>query len=165
MPERKTLFRHRIQKSIQSNENIIKNSRDGRHHTGGGTKQIREKKLTPAPQETGCVKNTAEAFRKWVAGGGHLLPYINTREAARMMGVEAFDLEYYCQVYLGDSFVHWRLKKRLETARQLIEADPERSLTSVRHAVGMEDKSNFKRAFFNMYRTSPGEFRQRCRNK
>jgi len=112
--------------------------------------------------QTSTMKRTAEAFEQWVRKGGHLMPNVTMQDAAAIMGVDTFDLDYYCKAFLHDGFLRWRKKERMAIARMMIEEDPHRSIAAVRTSVGIEDKTNFRRAFYETYRITPGEFRAKC---
>ena len=108
---------------------------------------------------------TELAFKEWIDNDGPFMPFASVSEAARSMGIDDFDLDHYCKTKLKCGFLHWRKEYRIKKAVELIREDPYRSLNSIACEVGIDDKSNFRRAFFDITGISPGEYREIARRQ
>ncbi|MBQ9474862.1 MAG: AraC family transcriptional regulator [Bacteroidales bacterium] len=108
---------------------------------------------------------TERAFKEWVDRDGPFLPLASVSEAARSMGVDDFDLDHYCKTRLKCGFLHWRKQYRIKRAVELIREDPYRPLNSIAIEVGIDDKTNFRRAFFDITGIQPGEYRDMARRQ
>ena len=108
---------------------------------------------------------TDRAFKEWVEKDGPFLPLASVSEAARSMGVDDFDLDHYCKTSLKCGFLHWRKQYRIRKAADLIREDPYRSLNSIASEVGIDDKTNFRRAFYDITGILPGEYREIARRQ
>lgn len=82
-------------------------------------------------------------------------------DVSRDLDIAPWDLKQYCQAYLKRNFNQWRRELRIKKAKELIREDPLRTFTSVRYAVGIEDKSDFNRSFFRV----TGEYARDYKNR
>jgi len=98
----------------------------------------------------------------WIDEKGFCRTDENLAEVAERIGVSPDALSYYCSNIIGEHFGTFRKRLRLEEAKSLIKEDPQRTLISVAASVGILDRGNFRRQFYELYGYSPSEYRQKC---
>lgn len=100
----------------------------------------------------------------------HLLPALpNTTLSIEDMsfevGLSRRQLERRFQQEVGISLVQLKQLQRMKKARQFINLNPEKSLTDIAHDLGFYDQSHFNHQFQKINQQSPGEYRDRKREK
>jgi len=103
------------------------------------------------------------ALELWIAEKRYCLPEQTLQDVARDLDVSAEAFSYYCTNVLGERFGSFRKKLRMAEARRIIEQEPECRMVNVAFRVGIADKCNFRRQFFEMYGCAPSEWKRRCR--
>ena len=92
---------------------------------------------------------TTLAREKWVMDKDYCLNE-TMEEIAGRLGVSRSQLSDYCHVVVRDNFPTWRKKLRIREAQRLWREDPSLSVVMVAAMVGIQDKSNFRRQFFEV---------------
>lgn len=84
---------------------------------------------------------------------------IPAREMAARFGISESSFKLYIKGILGDSYLSYFRKKRMERAAQLLESTNQKVI-DIAISVGYENQGKFARAFSDIYGVSPLEFRR-----
>lgn len=84
---------------------------------------------------------------------------ITAKEMADRFGVSESSFKLYVKGILGDSYLNYFRKKRMEKAAELLESTTMKVI-EVANAVGYENQGKFARVFAETYGVSPLEFRR-----
>ncbi|MDR6550835.1 response regulator [Paenibacillus qinlingensis] len=88
----------------------------------------------------------------------HLTEEVSLEEVAKHLGLNA---SYFSQLFkqvTQETFVHYRMKKRMEKAISLLEI-PHYRMSDIAEEVGYIDYSHFAKSFKKLYQLSPSEYR------
>lgn len=88
----------------------------------------------------------------------HLAEDITLEEVAKRVGLARTYFSALFKKMTGETFVHYRIKKRMEEARRLV-AVPTLTITDIAILVGYEDYPHFTKTFKNFFGMSPSEYR------
>lgn len=105
-------------------------------------------------------EKTRMGLEKWVKDEGYAKPNESLEEVAKEIGVSSLQLSYYFRVIVGKPFLTWRKEQRILGSETLLVMYPEKSIASIGEAVGIPDKSNFKKQFRSVAKMSPRKFRE-----
>lgn len=86
-------------------------------------------------------------------------------EIAQSLGADISFLRYYFRTYIQEDFRTWRSRLRVNEAKQMLEEDPQLSLSEVCMMVGFNDKGNFHRQFQKFMGTTPANYKYDCHEK
>ncbi len=117
------------------------------------------------PVQNSINEKVAGAIQKWIEKKGYCKPDVSVAETAAEFGVSEEALSYYCTSVFGLRFTSLRKELRITEAHRLIEEDPYRTMSAVAYMVGIMDKCNFRRQFYEMYGCPPSEWQKECRAK
>lgn len=84
---------------------------------------------------------------------------ITAKELAERFGVSESSFKFYVKGILGDSYLNYFRKKRMEKAGELLESTTMK-IIEVANAVGYENQGKFAKVFAETYGVSPLEFRR-----
>lgn len=84
---------------------------------------------------------------------------ITAKELAERFGVSESSFKFYVKGILGDSYLNYFRKKRMEKAAELLESTTMK-IIEVANAVGDENQDKFAKVFAETYGVSPLEFRR-----
>ena len=84
---------------------------------------------------------------------------ITAKELAERFGVSESSFKFYVKGILGDSYLNYLRKKRMEKAAELLESTTMK-IIEVANAVGYENQDKFAKVFAETYGVSPLEFRR-----
>lgn len=84
---------------------------------------------------------------------------ITAKELAKRFGVSESSFKFYVKGILGDSYLNYFRKKRMEKAGELLESTTMK-IIEVANAVGYENQGKFAKVFAETYGVSPLEFRR-----
>lgn len=84
---------------------------------------------------------------------------ITAKELADYFGISESSFKFYVKGVLGDSYLNYFRKKRMEKAAELLEATSMKVI-EIAHAVGYENQGKFAKVFAETYGFSPLEFRR-----
>ena len=84
---------------------------------------------------------------------------ITAKELADRFGVSESSFKFYVKGILGDSYLNYFRKKRMEKAAELLEST-NLNVIEVASAVGYENQGKFAKVFADVYGVSPLEFRR-----
>ena len=84
---------------------------------------------------------------------------ITAKEMADRFGISESSFKLYIKGILGDSYLSYFRKKRMEKAAELLEST-NMKVIDIAISVGYENQGKFAKVFANMYGVSPLEFRR-----
>lgn len=87
---------------------------------------------------------------------------ITAKEIAERFGVSESSFKLYVKGILGESYLNYFRKKRMERAAELLESTNQKVI-EVANAVGYENQGKFAKAFAEQYGMTPLEFRRLSR--
>ena len=111
----------------------------------------------PAYQST-LDARTALRLERWVSERGYCRPDMGMEAVAESLGISKEQLSYYCRAVLGLNFLSWRKQLRMREAQRLLASSPGLSVLLVSEMVGVSDKSNFKRQFYEVCGCTPAQW-------
>ena len=83
-------------------------------------------------------------------------------QVASEFGVSEEELSYYFSTIVGMRFTTFRKDLRIEEARRLICEQPDMRLLVVANRVGITDKCNFRKQFYEKFGVSPSDWQRKC---
>lgn len=107
----------------------------------------------------------SRALEAWIVDKKYCIPNQTIQDVADELDVSAEAFSYYCTTVLGERFGSFRKKLRIEEAKRIIEEEPECKMVNVAFRVGIHDKCNFRRQFFEICGCPPSEWKKRCLRK
>lgn len=96
---------------------------------------------------------------EWVALGHHRDNYDSLDAIAADLNVSKEQLSYFFSHTVGQRFSSWRKSIRIEDAKILLLTRDDLSVTQIGTLVGIPDKSNFRRQFYEITGCFPCEWR------
>jgi two-component system response regulator YesN len=104
----------------------------------------------------GKVKDPVEEAKTYIEQ--HLAAEVSLEEVAEMLGLNP---SYFSQLFkqtTGETFVHYRTRRRMEKAKKLLES-PHYRITDISCEVGFSDHPHFTKTFKKVTGFSPSEYR------
>lgn len=89
---------------------------------------------------------------------------ITAKEMAEHFGISESSFKLYVKGILGDSYLSYFRKKRMERAAELLESGNGKVI-EIANAVGYENQGKFARVFAEMYGVTPMEYRRLSRRE
>ena len=105
------------------------------------------------------------ALADWIAAGKHHEEYPSMDAVAEDLGVSKEQLSYFFTNRLRQRFRSWRKELRIEEAKSLLLSFPHLSASAIGAMVGIPDKSNFRKQFYELTGCTPSEWRAACLGK
>lgn len=96
---------------------------------------------------------------EWIANKGYLVETVSADSLSKQWGIDVFHLREVIKKKYGEDFRTLRIRKRIEIAKEMIDLRPGISLSAVREACGIEDRSNFHKHFIRFVGVSPTEYK------
>lgn len=90
----------------------------------------------------------------------HLSKEVSLEEVAEFIGLNA---SYFSQLFkqsTGETFVKYRIKQRMERAKQLL-AEPHQRITDISYEIGYADHPHFTKTFKKVTGLTPSEYREK----
>lgn len=84
---------------------------------------------------------------------------ITAKELAERFGISESSFKFYVKGILGDSYLNYFRRKRMEKAAELLESSTWK-IIEIANAVGYENQGKFAKVFAETYGVSPLEFRR-----
>ncbi|MDF2924453.1 MAG: two component AraC family transcriptional regulator [Paenibacillaceae bacterium] len=106
----------------------------------------------------GKARDPVEAAKAYIEE--HLAQEVSLEEVAEMLGLNA---SYFSQLFkqvTGETFVHYRISRRMEKAKRLLGLANYR-ITDISYEVGYADHPHFTKTFKKFTGISPSEYRSR----
>ncbi len=100
---------------------------------------------------------------KWFREKGYCQTDQNMGDVAEQFGMSKDELSWYCHSTYGCGFLSIRKELRIYEAKRLIEENPNLPLNTIGEMVGICDKTNFRRQFFEVAGETPQQWRDRVR--
>lgn len=114
-------------------------------------------------EDADCIRRTRRAVRKWAIEKKYCEPDCSAYKAAEQMGMSVLQLNWYCRVHLGKTYNRFRMELRIREAVRLVLKFPGKPFSLIGEAVGIPDKSNFRRDFRKVTGMTPDRYRRRFR--
>lgn len=89
---------------------------------------------------------------------------ITAKEMASRFGISESSFKLYIKGILGDSYLSYFRKKRMEKAADLLE-NTNLKIIEISNAIGYENQGKFAKVFFQIYGITPLEFRRLSQTK
>ena len=105
----------------------------------------------------------AKGLMEWIDSKSFCRNNESISDVAEAIGVSSEALSYYCNHVLRMHFASFRKILRLKEAKELIRKNPYASIISIAYSVGIYDKCNFRRQFYEEFGIPPSEWRRKCR--
>lgn len=104
-------------------------------------------------------KRIRHSLEEWVALGHHREHYDSLEAIACDLNVSKEQLAYFFSHTVGQKFLSWRKSIRIEDAKILLLTRKDLSITQIGTLVGIPDKSDFRRQFYEITGCFPFEWR------
>jgi len=101
------------------------------------------------------------ALKQWISLGSFLEKDSSIESLAEAINVEKSQLQYYFRSIVKKRFSTWQKELRIGEAKRLLIENPDMPVSAVGAAVGICDKSNFRKRFFEVEGCSPLEWRKK----
>ncbi len=105
-------------------------------------------------------RKIGNALNKWVEEERYLLE-MTPREAAEELGTSMEQMSFYFRMYVGTEFRCWRKQMRIEKAKIIMKLKPELPFSTIGEYVGISDKGNFRRQFYEVCHEWPAQWKER----
>ncbi len=131
---------------------------------------LTEAGLTDIGPETGEHYKEREehcrtAVDAWVARKGFCEPDPDRDTAAGKMGLDRNDLQWYFAVCVKEDFRTWRIRLRIEEAKEILTSNPDAPINELAKAIGFSSRSNFFTYFKKYTGEQTTEFIARIHNR
>ncbi len=107
-------------------------------------------------------RKISKGIQKWIEDKGFCRSDQTVSDFAEEIGVTEESLAYYSSAVLGERFSTFRKRLRLTEAHRLIEENPKEKIHVIAFRVGISDKANFRRQFYEQYGMAPSEWQKEC---
>lgn len=113
-----------------------------------------------SPKEaSGSLDRLGVALKKWVDKKNYVVSDVSTESIADALDTDIFTFREYFRKVVGEDFRTWRQRLRIEEACRIMTEDPSMSYEIVSEAVGINDRSNFKKSFVKFKGMTPAEWK------
>lgn len=102
---------------------------------------------------------TRRIMDQWLADKGWTQK-LNFDEVSAKLGIRKDEISLYVHHYYRQNFLSWRRNLRIEEAKRLLLDDMTIPAALIGEAVGITDKSNFRRQFKELTGYTPVEWRK-----
>ena len=163
--EKDGLYLHQMNDTLRT---LVKDAWDGKDDIEIGTlryltvRLLHEIMLMPAESETDTYFTRSQIAMVKEAETlilSDLTRRITAKELADRFGVSESSFKFYVKGILGDSYLNYFRKKRMEKAAELLETT-NLKVIEIASAVGYENQGKFAKVFADTYGVSPLEFRR-----
>lgn len=89
----------------------------------------------------------------------HLAREVSLEEVAEMLGLNPSYFSQYFKTKTNETFIQYRIKRRMEKAKRLLEM-PHYRITDISHEIGYADHPHFTKTFKKVVGVSPSEYRR-----
>lgn len=109
--------------------------------------------------------NISDRLQQWVDKEKFLLNDVSVKNVATELDTTPRRLNEYFSEMMGEDFVKWRIRLRLQYACRLIDQNPDRSIQEIAAESGFGDRSYFYRKFAEVMGMSVTQYKQQARLK
>lgn len=114
-----------------------------------------------SPREaSGSLDRLGVALKKWVDKKNYVVSDVSTESIADALDTDIFTFREYFRKVVGEDFRTWRQRLRIEEACRIMTEDPSMSYEIVSEAVGINDRSNFKKSFVKFKGMTPADWKR-----
>lgn len=107
------------------------------------------------------LQRVGDAVDEWIVQKGYTKVLPTLEEIAEDVGVPPDQLSLYIRIRSRKSVLTWRKELRIWEARELLRNFPELPISVIGEMVGIDDKTNFKRQFFQVTGQTPRDWREK----
>ena len=111
--------------------------------------------LRPTPEE-----DKRQRLEQWVQAKRYLNTETSTKDIAHELGMNVDQMHQYFREVVGEEFRTWRIRRRVEEARQLMADHPDYSATQIGRLAGFNDRSYFYQQFARFTGTTLQAYRK-----
>lgn len=104
-----------------------------------------------------------ERLQQWVDKEEFLLNDVSVKNVAAELDTTPRQFNKYFSEVMGEDFVKWRIRLRLQYACRLIDQNPDRSIQEIAAESGFGDRSYFYRKFAEVIGMSVTQYKQQAR--
>lgn len=115
-----------------------------------------------ADNETTGFQLLEERLEQWVKDKRFVENDIVSKELAAQLGVGIDLFRAYFKERLHTDFRQWRMKQRIDYACEIMKEHPSYAYGMVAQLVGINDRSNFTKAFVKIKGVTPKEYLEQC---
>ncbi len=108
-------------------------------------------------------EDVVASMDKWFKDKGYCQSDQSMGDVAEKFGISKDELSWYCHSTYGCGFLSIRKELRIYEAKRIIEENPFLPLNTIGEMVGISDKTNFRRQFFEVTGETPQEYRDRIK--
>lgn len=108
--------------------------------------------------QTEIDSRITEGLERWIAEKGFCRLDSGIDSVAEAINVNTHALSYYCRNVLKIKYLSWRKELRISEACRIMRENPELSSADVGRRVGIPDRTNFRRQFFEITGMTPSDF-------
>lgn len=112
-----------------------------------------------AREGSGSLERLGIALKKWVDNKNYIVSDVSTESIAESLDTDIYTFREYFRQVIGEDFRSWRQRLRIEEACRIMAENPSMSYEIVGEAVGINDRSNFKKSFMKFKGMSPTEWK------
>lgn len=113
-----------------------------------------------SPENSAFMRNAVAQVDKWIKNKGYLLPDISMSKLCEMLSISRYELSWVCKHFYGDNFPSVRKRMRIFEAEKMLAENPDIPFTYIGERVGIPDRTNFRRQFFEVTGQTPTEYKQ-----
>lgn len=113
----------------------------------------------PVARKTAAPKQSK--LELWIANKGYLDNELAVADIAAKVDMTVDQLHRYFREVVGEEFRTWRVRRRIDEAKQLMAEHPELPTTQIGKLCGFNDRSFFYQQFLRFTNESVADYRQR----
>ncbi len=124
----------------------------------------KKKRRSRFSNEQLCMQSQIrEAVDAWVVRKGYTKRLPTVEAMAADIGIPTDQLSLHVRIRYRKSVLTWRKELRIREAQTLLRQFPNVPISVIGEMVGIDDKTNFKRQFFQITGTMPRVWREKRR--
>lgn len=101
-------------------------------------------------------------LEQWINDKGYLRNDMAVADIARQVGMSVDDMHSYFRNVVGEEFRTWRVRRRIDEARQLMADHPDYSTTQIYRLCGFNDRTYFYQQFLRFTGSAVADYREHC---
>lgn len=106
------------------------------------------------------MKTAVERVNKWMEDKGYCVSDLSMSKLCNNLGISKYELSWVCKSVYGENFLTLRKRMRIIEAQKLLVENPDTPFVYIGERVGIPDRTNFRRQFFEITGQTPGEYRK-----
>ena len=106
------------------------------------------------------MKTAVERVNKGMEDKGYCVSDLSMSKLCNNLGISKYELSWVCKSVYGENFLTLRKRMRILEAQKLLVENPDTPFVYIGERVGIPDRTNFRRQFFEITGQAPGEYRK-----